>query len=132
VDKPVRVSLYREGKVIQTELQLRRRNMAVAGVTRDNRRFRWQGMLLGPIPAGWTPPADQKERPSAGLMVIGISDTSPFTKEHIRMGDIITAVAGKPIADVLELQRVINDQPSQKCQQLSVSGRDKTVAIISE
>lgn len=130
IERPVRISLYREGKVVQTEVQLRRRQVVVAGVTRDNRRFRWQGMLLGPIPAGWTPGADQpKDRPTTGLMVIGIAETSPFLKQHVRQGDVITAVAGKAIRDVLELQRVLNEAPADKCRELSVAGHERVLAV---
>jgi S1-C subfamily serine protease len=115
---------------VRTEVQLRRRQVAVAGINRDNRRFRWQGLLLGPIPAGWTPGPDQpKNRPTSGLMVIGISDTSPFLKQHIRTGDVITAVAGKAIGDVLELQRVLNEVPADKCREVSVAGHEKVVAV---
>src|SRR4029077_4186238 len=40
-DKPVKVALYRDGKVVRTELPLKRRLLASAGVTRESRRFRW-------------------------------------------------------------------------------------------
>jgi serine protease Do len=129
VDRPAKISLYRDGKVVQTEVTLRRRQVQTAGVTRESRRFRWQGMLLGPIPANWQPPAGTDAaaaRPTSGLMIIGISDSSPFLKEHLGQGDIITAIAGKPIADVLDLQRILNEMPAAQCQ-LSIAGRQKMV-----
>jgi S1-C subfamily serine protease len=130
VDRPAKISLYRDGKVIQTELTLRRRQLATAGVTRESRRFRWQGMLLGPIPANWTPPAGaDPARPTGGLMVIGISENSPFAKEHIGQGDIITSVAGKAVADILQLQQILNEVPASMCSQLGVAGRQKTVVL---
>ncbi len=126
-DKPIKIALYREGKVVQTEISLRRRQLANAGVTRENRRFRWNGLLLGPIPANWQPPQGLKQRPESGLMVIGIADSSPFTKDHINQGDVITAVSGKPITDVLDLQRILNEATPVKYE-LSVAGRQKTLA----
>ena len=42
---------------------------------------------------------------------------------------MITAVAGKAISDVLELQRVLNEQPADKCRELSVCGHEKAVAV---
>jgi S1-C subfamily serine protease len=127
VDKPAKVSLYRDGKVVQTELTLRRRLVATAGITRESRRFRWQGMLLGPIPANWQPPQGaEKAQPTSGLLVIGISDTSPFIKDHIGQGDVITSIAGKPVADILELQKLLNEIPAAKCL-LGVAGRQKAV-----
>jgi S1-C subfamily serine protease len=129
VDKPVHLSLYRQGKVMDIQVQLRRRQLASAAITRENRRLRWQGMLLGPIPVGWTPPAEQKDHPATGVMVIGISDNSPFCKQNIHQGDVITAVAGRQIADVLELQRVLNEAPTGKICQVNVCGRTKSVAV---
>lgn len=126
-DKPVKIALYREGKVINTELSLRRRQLASAGVTRDSRRIRWNGLLLGPIPANWKMPEDLKERPQNGLIVIGIADNSPFTKDHIKQGDVITAISGKPVADVVDVQRILNEPQTAKYD-LAVAGRRKTLA----
>ena len=132
VEQPAKVSLYRDGKVIQTQLTLRRRQLSVAGVTRESRRFRWQGMLLGPIPANWQPPkGTEKDQPTRGLMVIGISESSPFLKDHIGQGDVITTVGGKPIADVMELQKVLNEIPASQCQ-VGVAGRQKSVVQVGD
>jgi S1-C subfamily serine protease len=127
IERPAKISLYREGKVVQTELTLRRRQLAMAGVTRESRRFRWQGMLLGPIPANWQPPKGaEKDSPTRGLMVIGIAESSPFLKDHIGQGDVITTVGGKSIGDVLELQKVLNEIPAAQCQ-VGIAGRQKAV-----
>lgn len=129
VEKQVKLALYRDGKTVQTEVRLQRRPQVASGVTRESRRFRWQGLLLGPIPTSWTPPREMKERPQSGLMVIGISDGSPFLKQKIKALDIITAVGGKPVADVIELQKVINDEGDRCCKEVNVYGREKVVAI---
>ena len=129
VDKPVHLSVYRQGKVQDLQIQLRRRQLASAAVTRESRRLRWEGMLLGPIPTGWSPPADQKDHPATGVMVIGITDSSPFCKKNIHQGDVITSVAGKHVGDVLELQRVLSEEPAAKTCQVTFSAHGKPVAV---
>jgi S1-C subfamily serine protease len=66
-------------------------------------------MLLGPIPADWDFAGGK--RPQSGLMVLGVDSMSPAGKEGIQSGAVITSIAGRPVADVVELQRIINDVP---------------------
>jgi len=126
VGRAITVSFYRKDKLKTAEVVLRRRELASAGVTRESRRMRWRGMLLGPIPAQWDFGAAAK-RPEAGLMVIGIEPGSPHAKEGVVQGSVITAVAGKPVRDVTELQRVINDVPPEDWA-LDITGRQEVVA----
>ena len=123
-EKPARVTLYRDGKAISVDVTLRRRQLSSVAVTRESRRFRWQGMLLGPVPLHWELAANDK--PKSGLMVLSISETSPFARERINQGDVITTVGGKPVCDVAELQKIINDIPTTKCD-VCVAGRRKAV-----
>src|SRR3954466_5131497 len=53
VGRAITVNFYRKDKLKSAEVVLRRRELASAGVTRESRRMRWRGMLLGPIPAQW-------------------------------------------------------------------------------
>ena len=133
VDHPTKISFYRDGAVMKLEATLRRRQLATAGITRDSRRFRWQGMLLGPIPANWQPlKLSEKDPLVNGLMVIGITDDSPFYKEqHIAQGDVITHVAGKPIVDILQLQKIVNEIPVAQCR-LAVVPRPSTVVGVAD
>jgi len=39
--------------LVHTNSDTQRRELASLGVTRESRRMRWRGMLLGPIPAQW-------------------------------------------------------------------------------
>jgi serine protease Do len=126
VERPAKISLYRDGKVVDTEVTLRRRQVALTGVTRESRRFRWQGMLLGPVPANWQARPGEKDRPANGLMVIGISDNSPFLKDHIGQGDVIESIAGKPIGDIVELQKLVNVIPASECR-LGVAAKPRVV-----
>jgi S1-C subfamily serine protease len=125
VGRAVSVSFYRKDKVRACDVVLRRRELSSAAVTRESRRLRWRGMLLGPIPAQWD--FGQARRPEGGLMVIGIEPNSPHAKEGIVQGSVITAVAGRAVRDVTDLQRVINDVPPEDWA-LDVTGRQEVVA----
>ena len=133
MDHEAKISIYRGGKVVEASLLLRRRAVVTAGVTRESRRFRWQGMLLGPIPTNLQAPrnADQTIAAASGLMVIGISEASPFVKDHIGQGDVITHVAGKPVSDILELQKIVNEIPFAQCR-LAVAGKNKVVVQVAD
>ena len=112
VSEPVKAVIYRHGA--QTvELSLRARETIATTVTRDSQRLRWHGMLLGPIPAHWSFPV--AKRPEHGVMVVGIDVKSPFTKDGVVAGSVITTIAGKAIHSLPELQRVINDTPDAQC-----------------
>ena len=140
LSQPAKVSLYRAGKPLKIELKLRQRLLQTAGVTRELRRFRWQGMLIGPIPDNWESKIPDTElvkaskkksaviKPS-GLFVIGISDNSPYRKENIKPGDIIVSIGGKLVSDVIDLQKLLNETPLEKCT-IGIAGREKAVALI--
>ena len=85
-------------------------------------------MLLGPIPARWDFPPGK--RPEGGLMVIGIDPKSPFVREGVAQGSIITSIAGVRVSDVTELQRIVNDVPPEQIA-LEVAGRQETIASTS-
>ena len=81
-----------------------------AAITRENQRFRWRGMLLGPIPANWTdrPPATTKP-PRGGLMVLGVDTDSPCVRQGISTGTIITVGRRKGrLRDPATARRSIN------------------------
>jgi serine protease Do len=128
VGKPVAAVLYRKDRVRTSEVVLRRRELASAAVTRESRRFRWRGMLLGPIPSRWDFGA--VKRPEGGMMVVGIDPGSPFVKEGVVAGSVITSVAGVRVNDVTDLQRVVNDVPPERIA-LEVAGRREVIAASS-
>ena len=113
IDQNVAATLYRKGKPLLVSLKTGRRDFAQAGITRDSQRFRWRGMLLGPIPRHWD--FGTAERPASGLMVLAIDPESPMVKTGIGQGAVITTVAGKTVADVLQLQRVLNETDPADC-----------------
>lgn len=111
VDRPNRMSLYRDGKPHSVEVLMRKRQMPSVAVTRRSQRIHWRGMLLGPVPEHWTEGA---KAPGGGLMVLAIQDDSPMLEYGMKVGSIIDTVAGQAIGNIAQLQRIINDvDPSQ-------------------
>jgi serine protease Do len=113
IGTPLPVKVYRNKQVYAPQVTLKRRDLSAAAVTRESRRFRWRGLLLGPVPANWAAPAGKKA--GTGLLVIGIDATSPMTKQGVKVGSVITSVAKHAVADVTEFQRIINDTPPEQC-----------------
>jgi serine protease Do len=125
VASPVKAVIYRGGAET-VSVNLRPRPTPPQTVTRDSQRFRWRGMLLGPIPAGWDfRPA---KKPASGVMVIGIDAKSPMNGDGIKAGSVITAVAGKLVHSISELQRIINDTPATQCR---VEMANPTSAVVA-
>jgi S1-C subfamily serine protease len=112
VSCPLKAVIYRDGAQA-VSVALRSRQTPAQTVTRDSQRFRWRGMLLGPVPVGWD--FGTAKKPPFGIMVIGIDAKSPMAGDGIKAGSVITAVAGKAVHDIAELQHIINDTPAPKC-----------------
>jgi serine protease Do len=122
---PLKAVIYRNGS--QTvNVTLRSRHTPALTVTRDSQRFRWRGMLLGPVPAAWD--FGTARKPACGVMVIGLDAKSPATSDGIKAGSVITAVAGKPVHDIAELQHIINDTPAAKCR---IESANPPAAVVS-
>ncbi|CAN5402348.1 Do family serine endopeptidase [soil metagenome] len=126
VDRAVSLKMMRDGKPIDLEVTLRRRPSRSVAVTQELQRLRWRGLLLGPIPANWN--RDEKH-PQTGVMVLGVDPASPLATDGLSSGAVITALAGKPVRDLLSLQRLINDTPAEQCK-LSLATPESNVAQI--
>ena len=126
IDKPAQMHLYRGGKALTVSVKLRKRQLPAVAISRQNQRLRWQGLLLGPIPANWD--FGKTAKPEAGLMVLGIESTSPFTKQGIAQGAVITRIAGKAVSCIADLQKILNDTPVEACQ---VQLANSTGAVVS-
>ncbi len=120
VGQELQMDIYRNGKPMVVSVVPIKRKLPQIVVTRDTQRFRWRGMLLGPIPQNWNFVGGK--RPDKGLMVLAIESNSPLAKQGICQGAIITTIAGKPVMSVADLQRVLNETPQDKCEvQLATS-----------
>ncbi|MGH7215267.1 MAG: trypsin-like peptidase domain-containing protein [Tepidisphaeraceae bacterium] len=118
-EAPAKVNVYRDGKTTTILIKPGRRDLPSVAVTRQSQRLRWRGMLLGPIPDHWNDAAaaiPASEKVSSGLMVLALDDDSPFARRGVKLGTVVTAVAGKSVATVSDLQSVLNDTPSEQCE----------------
>jgi serine protease Do len=110
-DHPADIIIYRDGRPKTLSVSLGRRQAPMAAVTRQSRRLRWEGLVLGPVPRNWDTGHKAAEGTDRGLVVLAVAERSRFAKQGIREGDIITEIAGKALADVTDLQTVLNDLP---------------------
>jgi serine protease Do len=108
-DQNVGAIVYRNKKPSLISLRIGRRPSPLALVTRETQRFRWRGMVLGPIPKFWNFGAGPA--PKEGLMVLAIDARSPAAKDGIIQGSVIKSIAGKPVSDIVQLQTVLNVTP---------------------
>jgi S1-C subfamily serine protease len=74
----------------------------------------WRGMVLGPVPTNW-PGSAGEEKHRAGILVVGIQDDSPLKKQGVCAGMVIKSIGGRPVATILEVQRILNDIPPERC-----------------
>jgi serine protease Do len=113
VGKILPIGVVRNGKSMTVKLKLARRPVQYA-ISSENQRMHWRGMELGPVPMNW-PSAAGDEKHRAGILVVGIADDSPLKKQGVCAGMVITAIAGRPVASMLEVQRILNDIPPEQC-----------------
>jgi serine protease Do len=121
-DKGVSATIVRGDHKQDLTLKLRRREIAQAAVTKEKQRLKWRGLILGPIPANWSFPS-KKTAATVGVMVLGVLPDSPFAKDGIVQGAVITAIAGKTIAGITDLQSLVNELPSEACA-VTLAGQD--------
>jgi S1-C subfamily serine protease len=89
-----------------------KRMLPSAAVTRENQRLRWNGMLLGPVPAHWEMASSQK---GLGVMVLALDGSSSAKAKGVSQGAIISAVAGRAVRSIADLQQVLNSTPAEQC-----------------
>jgi serine protease Do len=118
------LQIYRNGQPKTLSISLGRRQSVASSVTRQSRRIRWEGLLLGPTPQNWKQDSSKSER---GLVVLAVAEKSRYAKQGVHEGDIITSIAGKALADVTDLQQVLNDLPPTQ-RELKVIARKSVVA----
>jgi serine protease Do len=123
----VSAEIIRQGKKQTVSIPLGRRPMSVATVTRDNQRFHWRGLLLGPIPAHWSIATGRHAEP--GVMVLAVEPTSPFATQGIKAGSVLTNLGGQPVQTIVALQKIVNDTPAEKCAAQFMPGSPQVVSI---
>ncbi len=128
VDQPAKLTVQRGGESRTISCTLQRRVPTAAAITRDSRRMRWEGLLVGPVPANWS--GKSGEKADKGLVVLAVHSRSKFASQGVHEGDVITAVAGKAVADVMELQKLVNDLPAEQ-KNLTLAGHKGAVMASS-
>jgi S1-C subfamily serine protease len=129
IDHPTKLAIVRDGKSMLVSVTLKRRVNTAVAVTRDTQRYRWRGLVLGPIPGNWD--FGKSKRPDCGMMVLGVSANSPLASK-VTVGSIVTAIAGKPLREIQDLQAILNDTPSENCNIELAGGSEPQVAAMKE
>ncbi len=106
VVEPVQIKLFRDGNPVTVSTTLKKRPMPVAAVTRATQRLRWGGMLIGPANSSG----------KAGVVVYEISPASPFVKQGLHEGAVISTLAGRAVTGMTQLQNLINETPLERCE----------------
>ena len=128
IDHPAKLSVVRDGRSMDLSVNLKRRNSAAVAVTRDTQRYRWRGLVLGPIPGNWD--FGKSKRPEGGMMVLGVAPNSPLASK-VTVGSIVTSIAGKQLHEIRDLQAILNDTPAENCNIEVVHGSEPQVASMS-
>lgn len=108
VGHPATVRLIRNRKVMAVSVTPARRQQPGTPITHDLQRLRWRGIIVGPKP---TTPNDELP----GVKVFAVEPNSPFAKDGIVCGAVITALDGARVTDLFTFQRLINDTPADRC-----------------
>jgi serine protease Do len=109
IDQSAKILVNRAGKPMEIDVAPARRPLPAVAINRQNQRLHWQGVVMGPAPSNWSAGAQ------AGLIVVGIDEDSPLRKLGIGQGSVITSVAGRPVASIADLQKIVNDLPVDQC-----------------
>ncbi len=127
VGKPISLTVHRAGGLVDSiEVQLLPRAQSLVADSRPANRMRWGGLLVGAVPSHW---ASSGER---GVMVLSIDKSAGAIPSGVTIGTIITTVAGKPVTSLIELQRILNETPAEKCSVQVAERRDAVTSASRE
>ena len=99
--RDVPLALRRDGKEVAVNVRLRPRDDLVAGVDVSAQRLQWRGATLA---VG-----------TNGVRVCGLDAGSPLAAAGVAVGTVIDAVAGRPVRDLVALQKIIDETPAERC-----------------
>ncbi|MGA3067272.1 MAG: hypothetical protein ABSF29_10540 [Tepidisphaeraceae bacterium] len=85
----------------------------------DPKRRKHRPPLLGPIPDNWLGAtaiaAASKDKRVTGLLVIAVNDDSPLKSQGLSPGSVVTAIGGRPVNSIVEMQTLLNELPPSQC-----------------
>lgn len=122
---PIRLTVWRGGRETHLIVTPQRRAMPSSPVWQQTQRYRWRGMVLGPIPEGWTFAAG---RPPYGLMVLA---SDPSVSGALPAGTVVQSVGGRALHTVADLQAVLATVPPEKWR-LTVVSPGSAAAVAGE
>jgi serine protease Do len=106
VDRPIDLSVFRNGRAITITVSLTRRATVGSSVTTQTQKVHWAGLTIG----------HSVTDPAGRLIVQSIDPASPFAGTGLRAGDTIDTIAGKPVPSIAAVQEVVNDTPIAQCE----------------
>lgn len=106
----------RGSKTIDIQVETRAaRDLALPGLSVPADAREWAGLVLSPpteqrmAALGVTPPEDERFR---GLLVLSVAPASPGSASGLVAGDILLTVAGTPVEDPTQLDRILDGKRS--------------------
>lgn len=99
-DKPVKLTLMRDGADKTIAVTPRAWSSSRMPVCRANQRLYWAGMVLTPAAGG-------------GYSVKSITAGSPYAKQGLHEGTVVTGVGGKSIQSLVDLQMLLAHSGTQ-------------------
>ena len=100
--RDVPVALRRDGAELAVNVRLQPRRDLTAGVDVTGQRLRWRGATLAVAVSG-------------GVRVCGLAAGSPLSAAGLTVGSVIKDVAGRPVGDLVALQRILDETPVERC-----------------
>ncbi|MGA3068218.1 MAG: trypsin-like peptidase domain-containing protein [Tepidisphaeraceae bacterium] len=118
IGQPLHLQVLRDGHSKQITLTPIKRPIQYA-ICEQTQRLHWRGALLGPIPDNWLGAtaiaAASKDKRVSGLLVIAVNDDSPLKSQGLSPGSVVTAIGGRPVNSILEMQTILNELPPSQC-----------------
>jgi S1-C subfamily serine protease len=111
ISQPVSITVRRGAVSESLSARLSPRSQVATATEPKAGRMWWGGLLVGPVPGHWMPGGG-----ATGVMVLAVNRAAGVTTPTgVSAGTVITAVAGRPVASLVDLQRIVNDTPAEKC-----------------
>ena len=109
VDEPATLLVFRDKKQHEVAVTPKKRPMPPLAVNRETQRLRWRGITLSAVPQNWAKPGEGEP---AGVYVVGLENPELAKKLGLKQGSIITAIAGKAVKGIADLQKIIDARPA--------------------
>jgi serine protease Do len=103
-DRMVTLVVNRSGREVSLNVRLSAHPDIVAGVDVSTQRLYWRGAEL----------TTAASATGGGVRVAAIEPGSPLLTLGVKAGSIIHSIAGRPVPDLVTLQQILDETPSEK------------------